>query len=244
MKPMLVSAYTPKSISSDLVALLDYLKIPQVIVVGHDWGAAIAWRLCAFHPNRVKALVTSVLSFTLPSRSIIELVTTLSCSASVPFNPPAKQYLPPAEVATRAPTLGYMEYFADDMSTQEIEGKLLKFFNLLYRRPPQTLTTNLASSANDEETWYLSGRLRRLLFSGQSSRRTDLLELPEMEVYLRSFSSTWEEKGSGMQGPLSYYRTGQLRVTEERGRQDEKEIHPSSQRQNIRLRPLGYARGA
>lgn len=57
-KPTSIAAYTPKSISSDLVALLDHLGIPKVIVIGHDWGAAIAWRFCAFAPDRVKALIT------------------------------------------------------------------------------------------------------------------------------------------------------------------------------------------
>lgn len=29
----------------------------QVFVVGHDWGAIVAWYLCLFRPDRVKALV-------------------------------------------------------------------------------------------------------------------------------------------------------------------------------------------
>jgi pimeloyl-ACP methyl ester carboxylesterase len=29
----------------------------QVFVVGHDWGAYMAWHLCQFRPDRVRALV-------------------------------------------------------------------------------------------------------------------------------------------------------------------------------------------
>ncbi|KAE8777587.1 bifunctional epoxide hydrolase 2-like [Hordeum vulgare] len=35
----------------------------QVFVVGHDWGALIAWYLCLFRPDRVTALVSISLAF-------------------------------------------------------------------------------------------------------------------------------------------------------------------------------------
>lgn len=31
--------------------------LEQAFVVGHDWGAKIAWDLCLFRPDRVRALV-------------------------------------------------------------------------------------------------------------------------------------------------------------------------------------------
>jgi pimeloyl-ACP methyl ester carboxylesterase len=40
----------------DLTGLLDQLSVPRVHVVGHDWGAAIAWVLAAAHPERVASL--------------------------------------------------------------------------------------------------------------------------------------------------------------------------------------------
>ncbi|KAL5701324.1 hypothetical protein ACHQM5_026671 [Ranunculus cassubicifolius] len=56
-------SYTTFSIVSDLVALLDVLGQEQVFVVGHDWGAIIAWNLCLFRPDRVKALVNLSIPF-------------------------------------------------------------------------------------------------------------------------------------------------------------------------------------
>ncbi|XP_020597370.1 uncharacterized protein LOC110037130, partial [Phalaenopsis equestris] len=34
-----------------------------VFVVGHDWGAIVAWNLCAFRPDKVKALVNLSVAF-------------------------------------------------------------------------------------------------------------------------------------------------------------------------------------
>lgn len=59
------SSYTYGHVVGDLVALLDQLVGPkeQVFVVGHDWGAMIAWWLCIFRPDRVKALVNLSVAF-------------------------------------------------------------------------------------------------------------------------------------------------------------------------------------
>lgn len=57
------SSYTYGHIVGDLVALIDDLGAEQVFVVGHDWGAMIAWWLCLFRPDRVKALVNMSVAF-------------------------------------------------------------------------------------------------------------------------------------------------------------------------------------
>ncbi|XP_009629123.1 uncharacterized protein [Nicotiana tomentosiformis] len=49
--------YTVFHIVGDLVALLDVLGLDQVYLVGHDWGALIAWYFSLFRPDRIKALV-------------------------------------------------------------------------------------------------------------------------------------------------------------------------------------------
>ncbi|KAJ3703834.1 hypothetical protein LUZ61_007539 [Rhynchospora tenuis] len=61
--PPSVSSYTIFHLVGDLIALLDNLLLPQVFVVGHDWGAIIAWNLCTFRPDRVKALVNLSVAF-------------------------------------------------------------------------------------------------------------------------------------------------------------------------------------
>jgi pimeloyl-ACP methyl ester carboxylesterase len=57
-KPPEVGAYRVGRSVADMVALLDALEIERADVVGHDWGAGVAWALAAFVPERVGRLVT------------------------------------------------------------------------------------------------------------------------------------------------------------------------------------------
>ncbi|KAL5561423.1 hypothetical protein UlMin_031170 [Ulmus minor] len=57
------ASYTAFHIVGDLVGLLDHFGIEQVFLVGHDWGAIIAWYLCLFRPDRIKALVNLSVPF-------------------------------------------------------------------------------------------------------------------------------------------------------------------------------------
>ena len=56
-------SYTLLHIVGDLVGLLDSLGVDQVFLVGHDWGAIIAWWICMIRPDRVKALVNMSVEF-------------------------------------------------------------------------------------------------------------------------------------------------------------------------------------
>uniref|UniRef100_A0A7N0UQT7 soluble epoxide hydrolase n=1 Tax=Kalanchoe fedtschenkoi TaxID=63787 RepID=A0A7N0UQT7_KALFE len=56
--PQGVQNYTIFHIVGDLVALLDTVAPDQMVfVVGHDWGAQVAWQLSLYRPDKVKALV-------------------------------------------------------------------------------------------------------------------------------------------------------------------------------------------
>ncbi|XP_058084061.1 uncharacterized protein LOC131231776 isoform X1 [Magnolia sinica] len=61
--PPSAASYTVYHIVGDLIALIDLLGQDQVFVVGHDWGAIMAWYLCLFRPDRVKALVNLSVAF-------------------------------------------------------------------------------------------------------------------------------------------------------------------------------------
>ena len=50
------SLYTPLHTAGDLVGLLDALKIPSAVLVGHDWGATHAWNAALMRPDRFKAV--------------------------------------------------------------------------------------------------------------------------------------------------------------------------------------------
>jgi pimeloyl-ACP methyl ester carboxylesterase len=55
--PADATLYTPLHTAGDLVGLLDALKIPCAVVVGHDWGAAHAWNAALMRPDRFKAVL-------------------------------------------------------------------------------------------------------------------------------------------------------------------------------------------
>lgn len=57
--------FTTFHVVADLVALLDAVapEEDKVFVVGHDWGAYMAWHLCLYRPDRVKALLNLSVAF-------------------------------------------------------------------------------------------------------------------------------------------------------------------------------------
>jgi pimeloyl-ACP methyl ester carboxylesterase len=55
-RPEDIAAYGLAHILGDVVGVLDHLGIERAHVVGHDWGAAVAWALGALVPDRVDHL--------------------------------------------------------------------------------------------------------------------------------------------------------------------------------------------
>ncbi|HKD96818.1 MAG TPA: alpha/beta hydrolase [Micromonosporaceae bacterium] len=55
-RPADVADYRMVECVADIVAMLDGLDANKVDVVGHDWGALVAWHLAAEHPDRVRTL--------------------------------------------------------------------------------------------------------------------------------------------------------------------------------------------
>lgn len=55
-RPDGVEAYRGPHLVADAVGLLDALDAERADVVGHDWGAAVAWQLAGRHPARVRTL--------------------------------------------------------------------------------------------------------------------------------------------------------------------------------------------
>ncbi|KAF3644136.1 hypothetical protein FXO38_20327 [Capsicum annuum] len=77
-----VSKFTIFHLVGDLVALLEATAPNEdnVFVVAHDWGAIIAWHLCLFRPDEIKALVNLSVHFLQrnPHMNLVEGFKTLS----------------------------------------------------------------------------------------------------------------------------------------------------------------------
>src|SRR5260370_19653173 len=54
--PADATLYTPLQTAGDLVGLLDALKIPGAVLVGHDWGATHAWNVAMMRADPFEAV--------------------------------------------------------------------------------------------------------------------------------------------------------------------------------------------
>ena len=55
-RPTEVSEYHVDRLVEDVVGLLDALHLPSAHLVGHDWGAIVAWHAAVAHPDRFRTL--------------------------------------------------------------------------------------------------------------------------------------------------------------------------------------------
>ena len=53
-RPGRVRDYAIDQLAADIIGLLDAAGAAQAVIVGHDWGAAVAWHLAARHPGRIR----------------------------------------------------------------------------------------------------------------------------------------------------------------------------------------------
>ena len=56
-KPKDVESYALEQMVDDVTGVLDHMGIERAHVVGHDWGAGLAWALASLRPGRVDHLV-------------------------------------------------------------------------------------------------------------------------------------------------------------------------------------------
>jgi pimeloyl-ACP methyl ester carboxylesterase len=55
--PEAVEDYALPTLVGDVVGIMDAVGVERAHIVGHDWGAAVAWGLASFVPDRVERLV-------------------------------------------------------------------------------------------------------------------------------------------------------------------------------------------
>jgi len=62
-KPDGVTEYAQQKLIEDVTGLLDALDIEQAVIVGHDWGALLAWQMALLVPERMSGLITLNIPF-------------------------------------------------------------------------------------------------------------------------------------------------------------------------------------
>ncbi len=69
--PVEVEAYTLLHLVGDVAQLVGALGEKQAVIVGHDWGAPVAWNAALLRPDLFRAVVGMSVEYTPPSRSNI-----------------------------------------------------------------------------------------------------------------------------------------------------------------------------
>jgi len=55
--PEAIDQYTLLHLVGDMVGLLDALSAEQAVIVGHDWGAPVAWHAALLRPDRFRGVI-------------------------------------------------------------------------------------------------------------------------------------------------------------------------------------------
>ena len=61
--PQPIEAYSMKEMTADYVGLLDALGEKTAVIVGHDWGAPMAWTSAVLYPDRYRAVAAMSVPF-------------------------------------------------------------------------------------------------------------------------------------------------------------------------------------
>jgi pimeloyl-ACP methyl ester carboxylesterase len=97
--PAAVEDYTLLHLVGDMVGLLRQLKASEAVVVGHDWGAAVAWHCALLRPDVFRAVV----------------------GMSVPYAPPSPRDMLGA-MAAAGHADSYMHYFQTTAAEAEFDA--------------------------------------------------------------------------------------------------------------------------
>ncbi|NVZ23456.1 alpha/beta fold hydrolase [Pseudomonas costantinii] len=73
--PAEIADYDLLTLCADIQQAMDYFDQEQVVMVGHDWGAVVAWHLALLEPDRVSRLITMSVPFAgRARRPVIEIM--------------------------------------------------------------------------------------------------------------------------------------------------------------------------
>jgi pimeloyl-ACP methyl ester carboxylesterase len=114
-KPHAVEAYSMKEITADMLGILDEAGAKTAVIVGHDWGSAIAWNSAALFPDRYRGVV----------------------GMSVPFLP--RSPMPPTQLLKAAfgENWFYILYFQDEGKAEaEFEADVYKTMRTILAAQP------------------------------------------------------------------------------------------------------------
>jgi soluble epoxide hydrolase/lipid-phosphate phosphatase len=158
--PEALEAYTQKRAADDMATLARAIGAPQIIVLGHDWGGMIIWKMALWHPDLVVAAISICTPYAAPLRTYVSL-----------------------EDMTRTalPNFRYQLQLAGPDVQARIQGteKIRQFLNAMYGGSGKT--AGLVGFTAEEGVVFEN--LAHL-------RRTRLLTAAELDFYAAEYSRT------------------------------------------------------
>ena len=176
-RPEAIDQYTLLHLVSDMVGLLDALQVKQAVIVGHDWGAPVAWHAALLRPDRFRGVV----------------------GLSVPFIPRGQVYTSPNLPETED-AIFYQDYF---QTPGVAEAELERNVRSTVRSMLYSSSADVGSPAITPGIGAV-GMISRQ--AGLLAKMIDPPSLPrwisesEADVYIEQFSR------SGFGGGLNWYR--------------------------------------
>jgi pimeloyl-ACP methyl ester carboxylesterase len=174
--PYDINAYSMRNHVADAVGILDALSEETAVVVGHDWGAPMAWNSAVLHPDRYRAVV----------------------GVSVPFL--ARSPLPPTQMlkAIFQNNFFYMLYFQEP-------GPAESEFESDVRRSMLMFMYGVSAEGRDDPSVtgaFMNKPKDAKLFDGLSApeKLPKWLTQEDLDYYVSEFERT------GFRGPLNRYR--------------------------------------
>lgn len=162
-RPAAVEDYDITALTGDLLGLIDQAGADRAAIVGHDWGAVVAWAMPLLHPDRVAAVA----------------------GLSVP--PVPRPLRPPTEAFRRifGENFFYILYFqepgpADAEMAADPHRTMLRMFAGTTAPADEAAALRMLAPGPD-------GFIARL---PEPERLPDWLSAPELDVYVREFTRT------------------------------------------------------
>jgi pimeloyl-ACP methyl ester carboxylesterase len=182
--PEAIDQYTVFHMIGDLVGVLDALEIPSAVIVGHDWGATIAWQAARLRPDRFRAV---------------------AC-LSVPYRP--RGPVRPTSVMPRTAEAQFYQLYFQEPGVAEAEFERdprATVLNMLYGASGEGIAARAAAAASGNAgaatgigmVPHRGGMMRSL---GAPPTLPAWLSQADIDFYAGEF------RRSGFRGPLNYYR--------------------------------------
>ena len=185
--PAPIEAYTQRKLVGDIVGMLDALGIGKCVIVGHDWGGAVAWNTALMARDSVERVV----------------------GVNTPFMPRSPIKPTDAMRAMAAGGFHYVLYFqTPGVAEAELEQDVDRSLRAFYQDPPEVDPTEIRKAPPGVWGQPGGGLLARFPDRPHGKFLTD----EDFQVFMRAFKKTgfrgglnwyrcidrsWEESAGG-----------------------------------------------